>query len=105
MRPSSVTQTGIGVSPGIPVDIYCPSSNKGVAIDMTGTNTVSVQITMDDVFDPAVVPLWLDCGVTNLVGATTDQQGTIVTPCRAIRLNQTAGTGSTKLTVVQQSLA
>ena len=105
MRPSTVTQTGVGASAAIPVDIYCPSSNKGIAVDITGTATASVQITMDDIFDPAVTPLWLDCGVPNLVGATADAQNTLATPCRAIRLNQTAGTGSSRMTVVQQSLA
>jgi hypothetical protein len=60
---------------------------------------------MDDIFDPTVTPVWLDTSLTNLVGATTSQIGEITIPCRAIRVNQTAGTGSSKLTVIQQSLA
>lgn len=105
MRPSTTTQTGVGASAAILVDMYCPNNNKGVVVDVTGASTYTVQITLDDIFDPAVTPLWLSVDNANLVGATTDQQGTVITPCRAIRVNQTVGVGSSRLTVVQQSLA
>ena len=107
MRPVSVTQTGVGTSAGVPVDIYSPNNNKGVFVDVTGTATYTVQVTGDDVFDPLVVPVWLNVDSVanaNLTNATTDQSGIIAIPCRAIRVNQTAGTGSSKLTVIQQGL-
>lgn len=105
MRPSTASTSGVSVSAPVPVDIYCPSSDKGVFVDVTGTVTYTVQITGDDIFDSTVTPLWLSVDNANLVAATTDQQGTVDTPCRAVRVNQTAGAGSTRLVVVQQSLA
>lgn len=105
MRPVRVTQTGVGASAPIPVDIYCPSSDKGVYVDVTGAATYTVQITPDDIYDLTVTPTWFNVSNANLVGATTDQEGVVDDPCTAIRINQTVGAGSAKLTVIQQSLA
>jgi len=108
MRPSQTTTSGVSTSAAIPVDIYCPSSDKGVFVVVTGTVTYTVQITGDDIFDSNITPTWVSVDATanaNLIAATTTQQGTIDTPCRAIRVNQTAGAGSTRVTVIQQSLA
>lgn len=105
MRPSSVTQTGVGTSAAIPVDIYSPSPAKGVYLSLVGgAATVTVQITPDDIWDPAVTPVWTNTTVTTLVGASASANGQIDLPCRAIRMNQTAGTGSMKMTVIQQGL-
>lgn len=105
MRPSTASTSGVSISSPIPVDIYCPNNNKGVFVDVTGTATYTVQITGDDIFDSTVTPLWLSVDNANLIAGTTDQQGTVITPCRAVRVNQTAGAGSTRLVVIQQSLA
>lgn len=108
MRPSQTTTSGVSISAIVPVDIYCPSSDKGVFVVVTGTVTYTVQITADDVFDPSITPIWFNVDATanaNLIAATTSQQGTIDTPCRAIRVNQTAGAGSTRAVIVQQSLS
>lgn len=105
MRPVRVTQTGVGASVPIPVDIYCPSSDKGVYVEVTGTATYTVQVTPDDVYDSTVTPTWFNVSNANLVAATTNQEGVIDDPCTAVRINQTVGAGSTKLIVIQQSLA
>lgn len=70
-------------------------------LDITGTATCTVQQTLDDIFDTSITPTWFDHPDTNLVGATTDQQGNYAYIPGAIRLRQTAGNGSAKLTIIQ----
>ena len=108
MRVSKVTSTGVSASVPLPVDLYCPSSDKGVFCVVTGAATYSIQVTADNIYDPTVTPTWFNVDATanaNLIGATTSQQGTVDIPCLALRINQTVGAGSVTMSVAQQSLA
>lgn len=70
-------------------------------LDITGTATCTVQQTLDDPFDSTLTPTWIDHPDLNLVDATADQQGNYAFIPRAIRLRQSAGSGSARLTIVQ----
>lgn len=70
-------------------------------LDITGTATCTVQQTLDNVWDTSITPTWFDHPDTNLVSATTDKQGNYAYIPFAVRLRQTAGNGSAKLTIIQ----
>jgi len=77
----------------------------GLGCIVSGTVTYTVQHTYDDVFDPTVNPTWIDepsSGANaGINGATASQNGSILYPARAVRVNTTAGTGSVVMRVVQ----
>lgn len=68
---------------------------------VTGTATYSVQQTLDNIFDTSITPTWFDHPDPNLVGATSNKQGNYAYVPFAIRLRQTAGSGSARLTILQ----
>lgn len=70
-------------------------------LDITGTATCTVQQTLDNVWDTSITPTWFDHPDVNLVGATSDRQGNYAFVPFAVRLRQTAGNGSAKLTIIQ----
>jgi len=70
-------------------------------LDITGTATCTVQQTLDDLYDTTITPTWFDHPDANLVGATADKQGNYAYIPGAIRLRQTAGNGSARLTIIQ----
>ena len=74
---------------------------SSLQLDVTGAATCTVHQTLDDLFDTSITPTWFDHPDTNLVGATTDVQGNYAYVPGAIRLRQTAGAGSAKLTIIQ----
>ena len=101
MRPTSVTLSATGTSAWIPVDYRQAPFNIGVQIDVTGTITGwTVEVTMDDVFDPTVTPVAV-LAPAPLEAGTVDEIGGITIPCRAVRLNATITSGSVKMTLIQ----
>lgn len=104
MRPVVVTTTdasgGTTTSSVVPLNIH-GRPEVSLQLDITGTATCTVQQTLDDVFDSTVTPTWFDHPDSNLVGATADKQGNYAYIPRAVRLRQTAGNGSARLTVIQ----
>ena len=103
MRPTSVTLSATGTSAWIPVDYRQAPFNIGVQIDVTGTITGwTVEVTMDDVFDPTVTPVAVLAPTsTGLEAGNTDEIGLLTIPCRAVRLNATITSGSVKMTLIQ----
>ena len=93
---SGGTQTG---GPA-PLDLY-GRPQVSLQLDITGTATCTVQQTLDNVFDSTITPTWFDHPDSNLVGATADKQGNYAFIPSAVRLRQTAGNGSAKLTIIQ----
>lgn len=99
MRPSSFTQTGVGVSAWFPVDYRRNPFNASFACEVTGTVTYTVEHTFGDVFTPgASLTAFPNATV---VGASANAVGNYVAPIRAVRINITAGTGSVTLTWLQ----
>lgn len=99
MRPITETVTGVGTSPVIPMDFRAQVFNVGFGCEVTGTATYSVQHTFDDIYNPAITPVWFNHAFVN--GATTNQDGNYAFPVRALRLNVTAGTGSVTINILQ----
>ncbi len=103
MRPTSVTVSSQTTSAAIPVDRAQSVFNLGISVVSTGTLTWSVEVTMDNIFDPAVTPTWITAPAPFETGAGgTNEVGSITVPCTAVRLNVSAYTsGSATMTVVQ----
>ncbi len=100
MRPTSVTVTNAASSAWIPVNYRQNSFNVGIQVDVTsGTPTWKIEVTLDNIFDPAVTPTAITAAAPLDTG-TTDEYSNITSPIRAVRLTQT-GTGVSVLTVVQ----
>ena len=100
MRPSSASITGVGSSPWIPLDMYSDSgAADGLFTNITGTVSYGLDVTGDNIFDPTVTP------VAHALGApwsalTANSAGVLPFAARAVRANNTSGTGTVTLTVV-----
>ena len=100
MRPTSVSVTGVAASLWMPLNHATNSFTVGVYVYPGAGATVTVQITSDDVFNPAVTPVVLETGLAALTGAIVNTVVSLGIPAMAIRLNQTVGATLSKLTVV-----
>lgn len=102
MRPVTVTTSdasgGAKNSSTVPLDIF--ADEVALQAVVTGTATYTIQQTLDDPFGSAALN-WFDHSDTNLVGATASKQGNYDFTPRAVRLRQTAGTGSVTLIISQ----
>lgn len=100
-----VGTTGVGATEWMPLDIYASNGRTTIDTIVTGTVNYTVQYTNDDPFDNSIIQTSKDHPTAALVGATADQYGSTDTIImRAVRLLINSGTGSVKMTVVQQSL-
>jgi hypothetical protein len=88
----TTSSSGISASPPLVMNGQAPTA---IQCDVTGTATYTVQVTLNEVTGAN----WYSAPDPALVGATGSVQSNILTPFRAIRVNQTAGTGSVLLTV------
>lgn len=100
MRVSTVSVTGVAASAWLPIDHYTSGYGDGIYLDLGAGATASVEVTPDNVFDPAVTPKAYACGVATLTGATTDVCAMLPLAAVAVRLNQTAGATTSILKVV-----
>lgn len=85
-----------------PMDTYKNPFVVGFNAVVTGTATYTVQHTYDDPFAAsftAAGATWINHA--NVASLTASADGNYNIPVRAIRLQQTAGTGSVALTLVQ----
>lgn len=95
---TSDASSGTKYSSTVPMEIYSFEAALQAVVD--GSATYTIQQTLDDPFG-AATPTWFDHPVTDLVGATTSQQGNYDFVPRAVRIKQTAGSGSVTLTITQ----
>ena len=99
MRPIAITKSGTGTTAWIPLDYKQSPFNVGLGVVVNGTVTYDIEHTFDEVFDPTVTPTAFKH--SSLTAQTTNKDGNYAFPIRAIRINNTAGTGSTTLTILQ----
>lgn len=102
MRVGSVSVTGVGRSAPFPLDRSISPMNIGLIARVAAPATYTIQYTNDDV--NVVAPgsiVWTDVPFANLVGGTGNQQNQGNLVATALSINQTAGAGSTTLTVNQ----
>jgi hypothetical protein len=102
---SRVSKVSVGsATASSPVVIDHLADNFAVGFGVTiggGTMTYDVQHTFDDIFDPAVTPVWFTHD-TVAAKVNVNEDGNYAFPVRAIRLNVTAWTSGTgTLTVIQ----
>lgn len=102
MRPVSVTTSNAAsetkFSATVPLEIF--TFEAALQIVVSGSATYTIQQTLDNPFGSAALT-WFDHPISNLVNATTSQQGNYDFVPRAVRIKQTAGSGSVTLTVTQ----
>lgn len=99
MRPIVFTKSSTGTSAWIPLDYKQSPFNIGFGVVVSGTITYDIEHTFDDIFDTAVTPTAFKH--SSLTAQTTNKDGNYIVPIRAIRVNNTAGTGSTTVTLLQ----
>jgi hypothetical protein len=101
MRPVNITQTGVGNSVPVPLDLYQRPFEVTLAVEVTGTVTYSVVWTTDDVWNVPAGSLNWNPAASNLTAATTSQVGSLISPVTAVQLQVTAGTGTAFMRVIQ----
>ena len=103
MRPIVATLAAAGTTPTLPLDIHGrPEISLQVDV-LSGSPTWTIQQTVDDVFNSAITPTWINHPDTNMVGQTVDRQGNYAYLPSAVRLTQT-GAGSVRLTIIQAGI-
>lgn len=101
MRRITTSVTGVGTSPVLPMDYRAQVFNVGFGCEVTGTVTYTVQHTFDDIYNPAVTPVWFNNSTVSAQTANAD--GNYAFPIAAMRLNVTAGTGTVTLVILSTS--
>ncbi len=97
--------SSVTIGAPIQVDYLQNNFNVGLSLDVTITNTSTVQFSLDDpnadyATDYNTDAFWED--VVGLVDATVSAAVSLTVPCRAVRHNMTVFTSnSAQLTVVQ----
>jgi hypothetical protein len=101
MRPVNLTTLGVQASVPCPLDIYIAPFQVTLDVVLNGAATYTVEYTNDDPFGVSVVN-WIPHA--DLTAKAAAAQGTLISPVRAVRLNQTAGAGSATLRVIQAGI-
>lgn len=103
---SSGTISGTTITGGqnLPLNFENTAVGVGFVCVVTGTVNYTVYHTYDNILDPAITPVWLPHGVSNMVAATSTQESNFVIPVAAMQIIQNSGTGSIKTTVLQQGI-
>jgi len=98
--PVKRTTSGVSASAPIPLNIHAKYFSATAAGYVTGTVAVTLQFTMDDPFATDLSSAtWINH--PDATGQTANFAVAFVSPVTAVRLNQTSGSGSCLLTVIQ----
>ena len=109
MQPITVSTTdataGTTYSRPVRMDSFA-NAQSTVQVNVTGTATFTVETSMDDPNDPVnpvaqASMVWINATDTNLVAKSANAVGAFVVTPTFIRIKQTAGNGSTKMTIAQ----
>lgn len=113
MQPITVTTTdataGTTYSRSVRMDTWA-NAQAAIQVTVTGTATYTVETSMDDPNDP-VNPVavgsmtWVNATDSNIVNKSATASGVLVATPVFVRIKQTAGNGSTRMTIAQFSNA
>lgn len=98
----SLTITGTGTTGILGLDYATNPFNVGLSVNVTGTSTYSLEVTLDDPMDAgfsAGSALWQT--VPSFSGLTAKAFGSLTVPAKGIRINASAGTGTITLYILQ----
>ena len=98
---AGIRQTG--ATDWMPLDIYTPNAQTAIQVDVTGTINYSVVYTIEDPFDTSITQIAIAHPVAALTTGSTDVSGQTTVIMRAVRLLINSGSGTAKMTIVQQS--
>jgi hypothetical protein len=113
MQPITVSTTdasgGTTYSRSVRMDSWA-NAQSIIQVNVTGSATYTVETSMDDPNSPtnpvAVANMvWINCADTAVVAKTASAQGVLVATPTFVRIKQTAGAGSTTMTIAQFSNA
>jgi len=104
MRVSTVSRTGVGASAWLPLDSLTSGFGDGLYLSPGAGATCSVEVTPDNVFDPAVTPVAYPCNIAALTGAVGNASGGLTQAVVAVRINQTVGATTSVLKAVVRGL-
>jgi hypothetical protein len=93
----------VSISAILPVNLNVTPINIGIAVVVTGAATYNVEHTYDDPYSAVSPVTWFN-NPTLAAAQIATKDTYYTTPIRAIRINQTAGAGSTLATVIQAGL-
>mgnify|MGYP006289456333 CR=1 FL=1 len=102
MPATSWTVTGTGTSPIYACDHFQAPFNVGIGCTISATATYSVQFTFDDIMSDtfsAGSATWFTA--SDFSAVSTSKAASFTIPCRGIRLNVSASTGSVTMQVQQ----
>lgn len=102
MRPIVLSRTGAGSSSTAPMDIYREPFNIGIGVVVSGTVNYTIQHTFDDVFNPAVTPVWFSHPTLAALSANAD--GNYAFAVRGIKVVVNSGAGTATATIIQAGL-
>ena len=103
MRQQVVSQTGVGSSTTIPMNLDSTPFNVGFGVVATGTVTYTVQHSFDNPWTTAS-PTWFDHPTVQGI-ISTDADGNYAFPVAAIKVAVVSGAGTATLTVIQAGIA
>ena len=83
---------------------YYGRPEVSLQVVVTGSATWTVQQTLDNPLTAGVTPTWINHPDSNMVTQTVNRQGNYAYIPVAVRLQQSAGSGSAVLTIVQAGL-
>jgi hypothetical protein len=113
MQPIKVSTTdatsGTTYSRSVRMDSFAAAQSI-IQVDVTGTVTYTVETSMDDPNDPfspvaQANMTWFNCADGAVVNKNASAQGILTATPTFVRIKQTAGNGSTTMTIAQFSNA
>lgn len=102
MRQQVVSQTNVGSSAIIPMNLDSTPFNVGFGVVISGAPTYTVQHTFDNPWTTDT-PVWFNH--PTIIDEIANADGNYAFPVAAIKVVVTAGTGTATLTVIQAGIA
>lgn len=102
MTPITISKTGTGRSAIVVPDSFQNPFNVGIQLELDGTATFSIEITMDDVTNDPAGAVW--SVATGFSGLSASAIGSLTIPCHGLSINVASGTGTVTAKIVQAGI-